>query len=638
MNSKRVKAGASLLCISLWLLTVAPVSQAMKNKPYLQTIEQVVVTATRNPFSNYASTSHATSSIVTEDSLRQSTNLMDMIRTETGVAENGQPGLFQVPSIRGVSRQRVMTLIDGIRLTSERRAGNAASFIDPLLLQQVDILRGPSSTLYGSGALGGVIQLIPVTVTGTQGQLGYQSAGDEVVVQAGWGNDQWSVAGAKRTANNSEDIDGNELNTGFSQWSAVLKWQGQWQDTQLSLMWLPARGTDIGRSNARFPERVVNVPEESHDLLSMSVISDDGWTGKIYVHDQQLTTKTLRPANRINEVSNKSVDFGGSIQQSLSAFSAETLLGIDYFARRHVDSNEREYRFDTQEAQIKTTLNNATKDELALYGTWVKQWHSSRLQLGARYTYQRDNNDNVDKNTDNRTTGFAGWNVTLGDYWELAINTGSGFRFPSLTEKYFTGTTGRGFVVGNPQLQPESAINIDASIRRQNTDSMFQLIFFRNRISNYIERELIAPEQLTFKNTTQGNIEGAELELSRQLTPAWSMQFSAVTVKGENNQGAPLADIPAERLTLRNTYSTKSDLFTIDWQHRRKKHTIGTGEIPTPSANLLSASWRHFLSTELTLTLSIDNILDDTYFSSADDLSTLSPGRQVGIHFSWRHL
>ena len=52
--------------------------------------------------------------------------LTDLVTAVPGVSENGQAGLFQVFSIRGVSRQRVRSLVSGMRITSERRAGASA--------------------------------------------------------------------------------------------------------------------------------------------------------------------------------------------------------------------------------------------------------------------------------------------------------------------------------------------------------------------------------------------------------------------------------------------------------------------------------------------------------------------------------
>ena len=77
----------------------------------------------------------------------------------SGVSLNGQGGQFQSYAVRGFSRARIRTEVDGIPIITDRRAGNSISFIAPDLFSDVTVLKGPSSTIYGSQALGGVVSL-----------------------------------------------------------------------------------------------------------------------------------------------------------------------------------------------------------------------------------------------------------------------------------------------------------------------------------------------------------------------------------------------------------------------------------------------------------------------------------------------
>ena len=73
-------------------------------------------------------------------------SLSEALALQPSVSLNGQSGLFQTLNIRGLARQRIQSLLNGMRLTSERRAGVSASFIDPLLLGGVEIIQGAAST------------------------------------------------------------------------------------------------------------------------------------------------------------------------------------------------------------------------------------------------------------------------------------------------------------------------------------------------------------------------------------------------------------------------------------------------------------------------------------------------------------
>ena len=75
---------------------------------------------------------------------------------------------------------------------------------------------------------------------------------------------------------------------------------------------------------------------------------------------------------------------------------------------------------------------------------------------------------------------------------------GTGLRFPSLSERFFTGVTGRGFVAGNPALDPERSLNADLGLRWYGDRLFLAGYVFRNEIDDYIERVETAPEELTF--------------------------------------------------------------------------------------------------------------------------------------------
>ena len=90
--------------------------------------------------------------------VRQPSNLMQAIENVAGVNQVSE-GQAAVPAIRGLARGRTLILIDGARVSSERRVGPSATYLDPSLIEGVDVARGPGSVAYGSDAFGGVISV-----------------------------------------------------------------------------------------------------------------------------------------------------------------------------------------------------------------------------------------------------------------------------------------------------------------------------------------------------------------------------------------------------------------------------------------------------------------------------------------------
>ena len=90
--------------------------------------------------------------------VRQPSNLMQALENVAGVNQVSE-GQAAVPAIRGLARGRTLILIDGARVSSERRVGPSATFLDPTVVEGIDVARGPGSVAYGSDAFGGVISV-----------------------------------------------------------------------------------------------------------------------------------------------------------------------------------------------------------------------------------------------------------------------------------------------------------------------------------------------------------------------------------------------------------------------------------------------------------------------------------------------
>ena len=89
---------------------------------------------------------------------RSPEHLMQALETVPGVSQVSE-GHAAAPAVRGMARGRTLFLIDGARVTAERRVGPSATFLDPAVIEGVDVARGPGSVAYGSDALGGVISV-----------------------------------------------------------------------------------------------------------------------------------------------------------------------------------------------------------------------------------------------------------------------------------------------------------------------------------------------------------------------------------------------------------------------------------------------------------------------------------------------
>lgn len=175
----------------------------------LAQMDAVTVYATRNPMPAFDYPGQVT--VIDRDVIDDfdPSTVSDLFEAVPGARFDGGPRRAgEVPSIRGLEGEGVLVLFDGAR-QSFLSGHDGRFFVDPSLLKAVEVVRGPTSALYGSGALGGVIALRTITADDFLGE------GETAGVQAGGGfqsvNDEWrlSTTGVWRSADGALDLVGN---------------------------------------------------------------------------------------------------------------------------------------------------------------------------------------------------------------------------------------------------------------------------------------------------------------------------------------------------------------------------------------------------------------------------------------------
>lgn len=560
--------------------------------------------------------------------------LTDVIATVPGVSQNGQGGHLQVFSVRGISRHRVMSLISGMRVTSERRAGASVSFVDPYLMDSIEVQRGPSTTFHGSGALGGVVQVFPHAYRGWTLRTGFDSGGDENHQVFGYGTEDWSVGVARRDADDSRAADGSRLNDHFTQYSATMSRTWTRGMHRYEILFIPTRAEDVGKSNTDFPERATSYPLERHHLLKASVASEKGWRVEGWAHAHDLETEVVEQDVSRSTVSNDSLDFGARFEHRTAIGGQATARwGVHGTGRHGVNAEEVLVSLDPVGPPPQTfeTLRDAREVELGAFSAIRWAMPRTSYELGGRLSWQNQGNGGADDEDLTALSGFVGILRHLGERVELRGSLNSGLRFPSLSERFFSGTTGAGQIVGNPDLEAERSLNAELSARWLGRSALIHAAVFRNEIDDYIERVELAGDTLTFRNLTSGTLQG--LELQAMLLPAerWRVGVGGQVVRGRDDGGAPLADVPPHRSWLELGHRRGRWSFTGRLSFRAAKTDPGSQEKRIPQADELAATIDRRLSETWSLAVTGSNLLDEEYFPAADRKAPLAAERSVGV-------
>jgi len=569
-------------------------------------------------------------------------SISEALALQPSVSLNGQPGLFQTLNIRGLARQRVQSFLNGMRLTSERRGGVSASFLDPLLLGGVEIIQGPASTYYGSGALAGALQLLLREDASPWLSTGFASDGNERNLAAGAGNANYSAGIALRQRDDGKTVKGDTKFDRFDQLSAYYQRQFNLDDYSVDWQLIGSKAKDIGKDNSQFPlQRMVLYPEENHLLSQVKLSGTGDWAARLSLHYQDLLTReTLesRAVNQVNqsrvsEVANRSMDIGLTLEDKWQAGQLSGQYGFDYFGRRGVNARQDDFILSRLLGSTQS-LDDGKENESALFATANRDFNFASVHLGGRWTYFTQGDSKSEKISQSRGSYFLTVRKPLGD-WNLSLSYGTTSRFASLTERLFIGTTGRGEVVGNLRLLPEDSSELDIGIDYQSERLAFELHRFVMDIDDFIERITFDESTLSYRNLLSGDLSGWQYRVALFLSNPWQLALSGQRVTGSSDSENTLIDIPAARHQVDLSYSAPIWSLNMSLRRRLDKKDFGATERVLQAANIGALSFRIDLSDRWQMQAGIENLFDETYFSSADALSTLAIGREftLGFHF-----
>lgn len=563
-------------------------------------------------------------------------NIAEFLDQSPGVVKSGQNGLFQVFSIRGVSGQRLQTRFNGIPISTERRAGTAAAFIDPWFLQQVSVVRGPGSTLYGSGAVGGTVLTEARDFSGLEASLGYELHGTQRAQAVAYGAENWSIGLSRRSAANGETPEGENLHTGFQQTSLMLQRQWRSDSLQVDALALLGRGADIGRSNSLYPEtRITDIADSDNNLLQLRISSEAGWRAEIYSHDYKTRSESISVGDSFSVVNNSSADRGVHLYSSWRRSNWSGNFGVEIDIRNNVEAIETIVDLESLSRVDQVNLN-AEQRSYGVYATLTLDMLNHSVELGLRQNRIEQSAIGQDNTGDNDLTGYLGWQWFLSSAWSLSSEIAAAYRVPNLTERYFNGTTGRGTSNGNPDLEDETAPGVDIGLHWRRGRNNWSAHWFYQSFEDYIERIAINESTYSFDNRQKGFIKGLEIEGNYSWSSQWSLSYGMHWLDGEGDNNVAIADVPATVINLGLNYTIDAWHAGARWLHRFDKNDVAATELPLDRADLLDLFVNYSLSEQSRLTLYTRNTLDDSYRITADEISTLGNQRIIGLRFAYQ--
>jgi outer membrane receptor protein involved in Fe transport len=587
---------------------------------------------------------------------RMPANLVQVLENVIGVGGVAE-GQSAVPAIRGLARGRTLLLLDGSRLFSERRAGPSVSFISPDSLDRIDVVRGPASVAYGSDAFGGVISMIshqprpggaPAARLASTAGAGIPAERFEGDGAFGLGTRGGFVIGGRyRRARNYTSPDGSIPNSGWQDSGVLMRvgvraggwWTAGWQGDFV-------RNSSLPRSDSA--TLLVSTPYERSRRVSVSFghphvpgIGQVSVTGLVGRYEQRLDQDRLAAPGRPRRIDRADIDGTDLELRGLSRIalgSARLTTGADVTGRRDLHAHDIAFVFNAAGLLASTTdiasIASARKHDLGAF-TQLELSLAPRVTAtaGARLDWVRSVNIGgyFGDRTVSHGAASGAMSVTYRPLAALAIaaQLSRGFRDPTLSDRFYRGPVGRGFIVGNPDLGPERSLQLDLTARYDRGRWHLDAACYRYDISNLIERYQSGADTFFFRNRGLAKIRGVELEGSADISSSLTVTISGQTGRGRTNDtGSALDDVGPARGILQVKQSFGSRVVVVGRVAAiARDSSPGPSEVVTPGyvdAGLTS-SWR--VGRFLDLRVAAGNLLNQRYYSSPSSRGVLAPGR-----------
>ncbi|MES2944006.1 MAG: TonB-dependent receptor [Pseudomonadota bacterium] len=568
---------------------------------------EVVVTATRSP----QPVEHVVAdiSIIDREQIERSgaVGLSDVLKRVPGIeiSRNGGPATTTSVFLRGAESRFTAVYIDGVRVDSQSTGGAAWESIPLALIDRIEVLRGPAGAVYGSDALGGVIQVFtkrgeggfsPYVGMGAgshntrQVEGGFSGASGSFDYALGLVHEKSDGFNARTVATQNPDKDGYRSQSANLRLGFQLDKAHRFEATYLT--------TD---SNSGYDNGLGKDDRNLHKLevmgLNWQAKWNDVWSTRLSATDSRDSYETT-PSPYLTITNLRGYTLQNDFRLGQHLLTAAVERKEDHLQNAPIDQGR-------------------SQDALALGYSFANKSHS--LQLNLRH--------DKDSEFGGKKTGSAAYAYAFAPEWRASASVGTAFRAPTLYQRFS--------VYGVPTLVPESSKNIELGLRWSRKASGVGLVAYRNKVDNLITFAGAGACASTFgcyANTARAEYSGATLTASHSVEGVNLGASLDLQNPRDLTTGKQLARRSRQHGTLTADYRAGAWQLGAEAQFSGKRFDDAANTQTLAGYSLFNLSASTPFAKDWTLLARVDNLSDKKYVLAR---TYATAGRSVYVGVKW---
>ena len=583
---------------------------------------KIVVTATRT--AQTVDQSLAAVTVISRDDIEraQATDITELLRTQAGVdvARTGGAGQQTSVFLRGTNSNHVLVLIDGVRASSASTGIFAWQTLDPSQIDRIEIVRGPRTVLYGSDAIGGVIQIFTRRPQGAEARVEAGSF-DTRAAEAGFSTGKAVRFNANFNTRRTDGYSATNPSAGVFTYNpdkdgslqnsvtAGLQAQLGTDSTLDAQTWYSTANTDADpdASYSESENRVATV------RLRQSLATN--WVHTLAIGNTldriDSFDGTALPLSRIT-----TERISGDWQHDISLNDRNLLsLGVNLV-------NDNGENVDTATS---TLVFDRSTHTAGAFLNWQNRFASQSVNLGVRYDEH--------SRYGGHSSGQLAWGWDMTAAWRLLASYGTAYKAPDLSQLYHPGYGG--FFAGNPDLTPEVSRSAElGALYIPSPGQRLRVNLFYTNVDDLIAFEGTNSQAI---NIGKASMRGAELEYSLRLAP-WRFVANATVQRAVNEiTDADLLRRPHEKLALRldrgfaRNGNLGMEVLAVSSHDDIDNITFDTIEVPGYAILNLVAAYP--LTGQWLLTARVENLTDKVY-ENVSGYNTSPRAAYVALRYS----